>query len=321
MPDQLKICFLDSFTLSPADLDLSSLNELGKVQLCDRTNPTDIIARAKDAQVLITNKCTITSDIISRLPNLKLIQVAATGYNNIDLEAAKNYGITVCNVSGYSTESVGQHVFAMLLSYINQVHVYNKESKNGYWSDELDFSYWHNAIPALNEMTFGIIGYGKIGKGVARIASAFDMKVIVSHKYEATSDDENISFHNQDHVFEYSDVLSLHAPLNASTDKFINTSNIRKMRSNAIIINTGRGGLINENDLSKALFSRKIKAALLDVLSTEPPPKDNVLLKTPNCFITPHQAWANQNARKKLLNGIINNISNFLSDSPTNVVS
>ena len=247
--------------------------------------------------------------------------MAATGYNNIDLEAAKNYGITVCNVSGYSTESVGQHVFAMLLSYINQVHVYNKESKNGYWSDELDFSYWHNAIPALNEMTFGIIGYGKIGKGVARIASAFDMKVIVSHKYEATSDDENISFHNQDHVFEYSDVLSLHAPLNASTDKFINTSNIRKMRSNAIIINTGRGGLINENDLSKALFSRKIKAALLDVLSTEPPPKDNVLLKTPNCFITPHQAWANQNARKKLLNGIINNISNFLSDSPTNVVS
>ena len=321
MSDQLKICFLDSFTLSPGDLDLSSLEELGDVKFFDRTNQIDIIERAKDAHVLITNKCAINEEVISHLPNLKLIQVAATGYNNIDLDAARKHGITVCNVSGYSTESVAQHVFAMLLSYLNQVHVYNKESKNGYWSDAQDFSYWHNAIPALNEMTFGIIGYGKIGRGVGKIASAFGMKVIVSHKHEANSVDDNISFHNQDYVFRNSDILSLHAPLNASTNRFINTSSLEKMRSNAILINTGRGGLINESDLSTALFSGKIKAALLDVLSTEPPPKDNILLATPNCFITPHQAWANQSARKKLLNGIVYNISNFFKASPTNVVS
>lgn len=320
MSIERKICFLDSYTLSPGDLDLSSLNELGDVALYDRTKNEDIIARVIDAEILITNKCVIDANLIEQLPSLKLIQVAATGYNNVDLKAAKQRGITVCNVSGYSTESVGQHVFAMLLSYLNQVHIYNEESSLGVWTDASDFSYWHNPIYALNEMTFGIIGYGKIGSCVANIAASFGMKVIVSHKHNVISSNENITFHDQEFVFENSDVLSLHAPLNASTDQFINTSTLTKMKSNAILINTGRGGLINEAELANALVANKIKAALLDVLSQEPPQKDNVLLGLDNCYITPHQAWANIGARKRLLKGIVENINNFYSGNPTNVV-
>jgi len=320
MSPKRNICFLDSYTLSPGDLDLSSLNNLGNLTLYDRTKQSEIVARAKDAQVVITNKCVLDNEIINQLPNLELIQVAATGYNNIDLVAAKSNGITVCNVSGYSTESVGQHVFAMLLSYLNQVYIYNKESAEGKWSSALDFSYWHKPITALNELTFGIIGYGKIGSTVAKIASAFGMKVIVSHKHEASSADPNISFHDQDFIFGNADVISLHAPLNASTDKFINAANIGKMKSNTILINTGRGGLINEPDLAMALNSGKLGAALLDVLSTEPPASDNVLLEAKNCFITPHQAWANQNARRRLLSGIISNIDNYYAGNPSNVV-
>jgi len=321
MPNKIRICFLDSYTLSPGDLDLTELKMLGDVQLFERTPNNQILSRAKDVDVLITNKCILTKEIIDNLPSLKLIQVAATGYNNVDLNAARKNDIMVCNISGYSTKSVAQHVFAMLLNFINQVHVYNSECKAGEWSKKQDFSYWHNPIPALNEMTFGIIGYGKIGQAVAKIASAFGLKIIVSQKYDLTSEDSNISFESQDYIFENSDILSLHVPLNDSTDKFINQSSLEKMKNNAILINTGRGGLINEDDLASALNSGKIAAALLDVLSSEPPKKTNVLVSAKNCFITPHQAWANQYARKKLLRGVIDNIKGFYNNAPLNVVS
>jgi len=311
MTSKREICFLDAYTLSPGDLDLSDLDQLGHLTKYDRTSPSDIVERAKNAEIVITNKCNLNEEIISQLPHLKLIQVAATGYNNIDLNAAQKADVTVCNVSGYSTESVAQHVFALLLNYTNRVDLYHKEVRLQKWSETPDFSYWHNPIPALQSKTFGIIGYGQIGQAVAKIASAFGMRVLVSHKYDAKSTDSNITFHDQDYVFENANVISLHAPLNDSTNAFINSDSLKHMSSDTILINTGRGGLINERDLADALNDGVIQAALLDVLSAEPPLNDNPLINATNCYITPHQAWSNIRARQQLLAGIVNNIINF----------
>lgn len=314
------ICFLDSYTLSPGDLNLDVLDNVGTLTYYDRTPQDKIIERAQNAEVLITNKCQITAEIIDALPHLKMIQVAATGYNNIDLDTAKKRGVRVCNVSGYSTDSVAQHVFATLLNFYNKVSVYHQEVREGAWSKANDFSYWHKGIEALSDKTLGVIGYGQIGRKVAAIATAFGMRVVVSQRHDIKSDNDLISFHDQDFVFRNADILSLHVPLNKSTDKFINKASLDKMSADLILVNTGRGGLINEPDLATALKNKTIQAALLDVLSQEPPQADNALLSLPNCYITPHQAWANLSARRKLRDGIVSNIKAYLSGNPTNVI-
>ncbi|MBT8233703.1 MAG: D-2-hydroxyacid dehydrogenase [Saprospiraceae bacterium] len=316
----MKIVFLDAYTLNPGDIDVTELSSLGDIKFYDRSREDEILERCIDASVIITNKCVLTKEIIEKLPELKLIQVAATGYNNIDLETAKNQNITVCNVQGYSTESVVQHTFALLLSYLNNVSRYNREVSRNEWSTKKDFSYWEEPILDLSGLTFGVVGYGKIGSAIADVALAFGMKVLVSHTRELDIQKENLSFHSLDYVLNNVDILSLNAPLNKSTHQLINAETLSKMKSNAILINTSRGGLVNEMDLADAIKKNIIKAALLDVMMEEPPPMNHPLFALDNCIITPHQAWANQGARKKLLNGIIGNIRNFQKGKPSNVV-
>jgi len=317
----MKIVFLDSHTLSPGDIDLKPLHELGALEIYDRTKSSDIYERTKNADVIITNKVQIKEDILKQLPQLKMIQVAATGYNSVDVVAAKKQNITVCNVSGYSTSSVVQHVMSNILSYRNTPQQYFDESRKGVWSQNLDFSYWHKSIQELSGQTFGVLGFGKIGRQVAHVAKAFGMQVIAVNKYPEKYPMENVEFVDIETIFKKSDILSLHVPLNPTTKYIVNSKNLSLMKSSALLINTGRGDLIKETELKIALESNTIEAAFLDVLSQEPPPSDHVLLGVKNCYITPHQAWASLQSRERLLNGIVENIKAFEKGTPVNVVS
>lgn len=316
----MNIVFLDAYTLNPGDLDLSELDKLGQVHVYDYTALDQLKQRAESAEVIITNKFVMNREAIQHLPQLKYIVVAATGYNNVDLEYATKQNIKVSNVRNYSTSSVCQHVFAMLLSYLNQCQTYNEEARNKTWTKNGVWSYWHNPILELKGKTFGILGFGKIGQSVARVAQAMGMKVIATHKHPERDKIEDVNFVNLETLFAEADVLSLHAPLNDSTNQIINKDSITKMKRSAILINTARGGLINENDLRWALDEHKISAALLDVLSSEPPPANHPLLDAPRCFITPHQAWASQASRGRLLQGIIENIKAYNTGEYTNLV-
>jgi len=307
-----KIVFLDSRTLNPGDVDVSELEKLGVLTFYESTSQNLVVERCQDAQIIISNKVKLTKEIIDALPQLKMIQIAATGMNNVDVEFAKSKGIHVCNVVGYSTSSVAQHVFAMILAHLNQCESYFAESNNKEWSKKSDFSYWHKPIDELQDKTFGVWGFGNIGQAVARIAVAFGMKVIAVNKYPerlSIDDVENVSVQE---LLESADFISLHTPLNDQTFEMINGESISIMKKTAVIINTGRGQLINEMALAQALDEGIISAALLDVLSMEPPAEDHVLLSTQNAFITPHQAWASLPARRRLLKGIVENISSFL---------
>ncbi len=317
----MKIVFLDGYTLSPGDLDLSSLEALGEVVLYDRTTSSLVIDRAIEAEILITNKVQITKDLLTQLPNLKYIIVAATGYDVVDIVAAADRQIPVSNVSGYSTTSVSQHVFAMLLGYLNQTQVYFKESRSALWSEKPDFSYWHQPIEELTDMTFGVLGLGTIGKKVATISHAFGMKTIAYSRQPQRDAMTNVTLVSMPELLSQSDVLSCHVPLNKSTYHLINSHTLEQMKSSAILINTARGGIINEDELAKALQINQIKAALLDVLSEEPPQTNHPLLNLDNCFITPHQAWASKAARRRLLNGVVQNIEGFQSRQLQNVVN
>lgn len=317
----MKIVFLDGYTLSPGDLDLSSLEALGEVVLYDRTTSSLVIDRAKEAEILITNKVKITEEHLAQLPQLQYIVVAATGYDVVDIQAAAARQIPVSNVSGYSTTSVSQHVFAMLLGYLNRTQDYYKESRSAIWSEKLDFSYWHQPIEELTDLTFGVLGLGTIGKKVAAISSAFGMKTIAYSRQPERDAMPNVTLVSMDELLAQSDVLSCHVPLNASTQDIINKQTLGMMKSSAILINTARGGIIKEVELAEALKHNVIKAALLDVLSQEPPPADHPLIGLDNCFITPHQAWASRAARRRLLQGIVQNIKGFQTKQMQNVVN
>jgi len=307
----MKIVFLDAYTLNPGDLDLSPLLQLGELTVYDRTPEYQVISRCKDADIIISNKVKLSSEIIAQLPKLKFIQIAATGTNNVDLAFAKENKIVVANVSGYSTSSVSQHVFATLLAFLNRSESYFKQSQEKKWAQCQDFSYWDIPIRELKDKTFGVWGLGKIGQAVAQIAFAFEMKVIAVNKHPEYTKRSNIENVSTEQLLESSDVISLHTPLNDSTFEMINTETLSKMKTSAILINTGRGQLIDEAALAQALKEKKIAAALLDVLTSEPPPENHILLTTPNCFITPHQAWASQESRQRLLDGIVANIKGF----------
>lgn len=307
----MNIVYLDAYTLNPLnDLDLSVLNTLGNVTLYDRTSPDQIIERAKDAEIILTNKCLLNAQIINQLPNLKYIGVTATGYNIIDIDAAKAQKIVVTNVRGYSSASVAQLVFSLILGFTNRVAEHSQNIDQT-WPSSADWCFYHSPLGELEGKTLGIIGLGDIGKKVANIGLGFGMKVLANKRDLTSGRMTGVELCSQEKVFQESDFITLHCPLKADNQQLINISTLTQMKPSAIFINTSRGGLINESDLAKALNEGLIAGAGLDVLSTEPPSKENPLLTAKNTIITPHIAWAGVNARQELLKGVIENIVAF----------
>ncbi|MBA4853973.1 D-2-hydroxyacid dehydrogenase [Emticicia sp. BO119] len=316
----MKIVYLDAYTVNAlGDLDLSILHTLGDVTLYDRTTKDQIVERAKEAEVILTNKCQLNREIITQLPDLKYIGVTATGYNIIDAAAAKEHGVIVTNVKGYSSASVAQLTFSLLLSFTNRVaqHAENIEKT---WPSSADWCFYHSPLVELEGKTLGIIGFGDIGKKVANIGLGFGMKILANKRDLTTGGMEGVELCEIDKVLKESDFVSLHCPLTADNQGFINKESLGLMKSSAILINTSRGGLINEANLADALNAGRIAGAGLDVLSTEPPAQDNPLLMAQNCIITPHIAWAGVEARKLLLKGTVENIRAYQKGSPVNVV-
>lgn len=312
----MNIVFLDAYTLNPLnDLDISILNTLGKVTLYDRTSPEQIFDRVKDAEVILTNKCPLNAHTISQLPKLKYIGVTATGFNIIDIEAAKAQGIVVANVRGYSSASVAQLVFSLILGFTNRVveHAQNIEKK---WPNCPDFCFYHSHLVELEGKTLGIIGLGDIGKKVANIGLGFGMKVLANKRDLTSGGMANVQLCSQEQIFQESDFITLHCPLTTDNQEFIDKNTLALMKSSAILINTSRGGLIHEQDLADALNLGVIAGAGLDVLSVEPPTTKNPLLTAKNTIITPHIAWAGVNARIELLKGVVENIVSFQQGKP-----
>ncbi len=316
----MKIVVLDGFTLNPGDLSWESLKQIGSCEIYDRTPPEKTIERAQGAEIVLTNKTVLSKEIIEQLPKLKYVGVLATGYNVIDIAAAKKNNIIVTNIPAYSTPSVAQMVFSHLLNLTQHVVEHSQKAKTGKWASSIDFSYWDFPLIELKGLTLGIIGTGKIGYAVAKIAQAFEMKVIAYNKRKPINFLEGVNFVTLDEIFQYSDVLSLHCPLNVDTKHIINMKNLSLMKPSAFIINTGRGDLIDESALANSLNNNLIAGAGLDVLSTEPPKTDNPLLTAKNCYITPHIAWATIEARERLMGIAISNIHAFINGNPINTI-
>ncbi|CAM3646207.1 D-2-hydroxyacid dehydrogenase [Legionella longbeachae] len=312
------IVVLDSKPLMSDGLCLDSLNKLGEVTLYDRTPDDLVIDRASEAEIIITNKVKLTEQHFNKLPRLRYIGETATGVDNIDIRAAAKHRIIVTNVPDYSTDSVAQHVLALLLTHTNHVEAHNQSIQRGEWQTQPYFSYWSKPVIELAGMTLGLMGYGRVAQKVARLAGALGMKII-AHKPTMFTD-ELVSWVSFSDLLKQSDVLSLHCPLNEYTKSMINNETLKQMKPTAVLINTGRGGLINESDLANALKAKQITAAYLDVLSEEPPRINNRLIGLTNCIITPHIAWASVAARKRLLNTVCENIIHFLKGQPINVI-
>lgn len=318
----MKIVVLDGYTLNPGDLSWDELKKLGKVTVYDRTRAEDVVDRAEGAEIILTNKTVIDREKIESLPNLKYIGVLATGYNVVDLEVAKERGIAVTNIPAYSTASVAQMVFALLLAITNGVEHYTLENRSGRWSRSADFCYWDSTLIELAGKRFGIIGFGNIGQNVAQIALAFGMKVLALTSKAAGELPAGVEKGSSlDVLLSESDVVSLHCPLTESTRHIINAETLSKMKPSAILINTGRGPLIDEAALAEALNRGELRGAGVDVLSTEPPMADNPLLSARNCLVTPHIAWATVEARRRLMETAVSNVASFLAGKPENVVS
>ena len=317
----MKITVLDGYGLNPGDLSWEGLEELGELKVYDRTAPEEIEERAKDSEIILTNKTVLDSETIGKLPKLKYIGVLATGYNVVDTESARRQGVAVTNIPAYSTMSVAQRVFALLLAVTDRPEHYATEVAAGKWSRNLDFCFWDTDLIELAGKKFGIIGMGNIGNAVARIAKAFGMEVIDFSSKEETELPSGVRKVSLPDLWSQSDVISLHCPLTDSTRQIINKDSIAQMKQGVVIINTGRGPLVNEEDVAQGLKSGKIGAFCADVLSTEPPSAENPLLTAPNAWITPHTAWATKEARLRLMNIAVDNVRNFLNSTPVNVVN
>ena len=323
MENKTKIVVLDGYTLNPGDLSWEKMAQLGALTVYDRTEKTiEAILRAiGDAPVVITNKTPITADMIHNLPEIRYIGVLATGYNVVDVEAARERGIVVTNIPDYSTASVAQFTFALLLEMCHHAGAHNDAVKSGQWTNSKDFSFWNYPLIELAGKTLGVIGFGRIGKAVAQIAQIFGMRVLA---FNRNRDEKLLSDNGRyvslDELLATSDVISLHCPLTRETEGIINRETIGKMKDGVMIINTARGGLVNEEDLSQALNSGKVASAAVDVVSVEPVLEDNPLLKAKNCLITPHIAWAPKEARERLMDIAVGNLSAFLSGAPVNMV-
>lgn len=316
----MKIVLLDSYTANPGDVSWEPLTNIAECVFHDRTPVEETVARCAGAKIVITNKAPITREMINALPDLKYIGVTATGYNIVDVAAAKEHGIIVSNVPGYGSPAVAQLVFALLLELANHVGLHAQTVKEGRWQSCPDFSYWDKPVVELCGRTLGIIGYGDIGASVARIALAFGMKVLASKRTWKTPPPEGITPATQEEIFTQSDAISLHCPLTDETQRLINESTLRLMKKSAFLINTGRGPLIDEAALATALNEGRIAGAGLDVLSVEPPKNGNPLIGAKNCLITPHIGWASCEARQRLINATAANVHAFLDGKPTNIV-
>lgn len=314
------LTILDGQALNPGDLSWKAIFELVPTQLYDRTPPDQIISRAKESDILIINKTVLSRTVLLELPKLKYICVSATGYNNVDLDTAREQGIWVSNVAGYSTHSVAQQVFAFLLHHTNQTEAHINSVRQGGWTRHPDFAYWLHPIPELHGQTLGIFGFGKIGQAVANIALAFGMEVLATHRHPERDAMPGVTFVPLEELFERSNFVSLHVPLNDSTSRIVNRHLLQRMPPRAVLINTGRGPLINDHDLLTALDQAWLEAAYLDVLDQEPPPADHPLLQHPNCHITPHLAWGSIQARQTLMREVIENVKAFLNGELRNGV-
>lgn len=317
----MKIVVLDGYTLNPGDLSWKALEALGEVVVYDRTAPEQLTERAEGAEALLTNKVVLNEKAIQSLPALKYIGVLATGYNVVDLEAARKQKIVVTNIPAYSTSSVAQMVFAHILNITQRVGHYATEIQQGSWSKQTDFCYWNTPLQELDGKTIGLVGLGNTGQATARIALSFGMKVYAyTSKPESRLPQGIRKCETIDNLFASCDIVSLHCPLTDDTREMVNARRLSLMKPHAILINTGRGGLVNEQDLADALYRGILAAAGVDVLSTEPPQADNPLLVEPNCFITPHIAWATYEARVRLMNQAVANLKAFQAGSPVNNV-
>lgn len=319
----MKITILDGYTENPGDLSWDWLKELvDEYVVYDRTDAEDVFERSKDADILVTNKTVITGEMLEKLTNLKFISTLSTGYNVIDTKKARELGIPVSNIPAYSTNAVAQLVFALLLELTNHVAIHDKSVKNGEWTACEHFCYTKTPLCELSGKTFGIIGFGKIGSAVAKIALAFGMKVKAYSPNTRTFDGVGtVEFTDLDDVIRNSDVISLHCPLTETTNGLVNMDFLSRMKKSAFLINTSRGPVINEADLKKALDEGIIAGAGVDVLSTEPPKADNPLLSNEKCIITPHIAWASFEARTRLMGIFRENVKAFLEGKPINVVN
>lgn len=312
---------MDGYTLNPGDLSWEKIRALGNVQVYDRTRPEELLERARGAQILLVNKQKLTAETLQSLPDLACISVIATGYNNVDVAAAKSLNIRVCNVTGYGTTAVAQHVFALMLHFLNQVAAHDQDVQAGGWTAREDFAYTLSPISELADKTLGIYGFGQIGQHVGHLGQAFGMRVIANHKHPQRDARPWVEFVDLDTLFQESDFLSLHAPLSKENEGLVNKNRLAMMKSTAYLINTGRGGLINEVDLKDALEHDQLAGAGLDVISQEPPAAGHILLGVKNCVITPHNAWASREARQRLMDQTIENIAAFLKGKPVNVVA
>jgi len=319
----MKIVNLDGYTTNPGDLSWDGIKRLGNYTVYDRTAPEQIIERAKGAEILIVNKTAISADILDALlPELKFIALQSTGYNVVDCEHAKELGIPVSNIPSYSTNAVAQLVFSFILQITDEVTLHSNAVKSGDWCRCPDFCFWKKPLTELAGKTIGIIGFGAIGRKVAKIAEAFDMNVLAySPRTKTTEGFNTVQFVTVDELLKHSDIVTCHCPLTNETTKLINRENIAKMKKSAIFINTSRGPVVDEQALADALNKGDILAAGLDVLETEPAKEDNPLLNAKNCYITPHIAWAAKETRARLINILEENIISYLNGRPKNVVN
>ncbi len=317
----MKLVVLDGGTLNPGDNPWIPLENLGDLTVYESTASDQTVSRSADAEILLTNKVVLDSHVIGQLPNLKMIAVTATGYNVVDVEAANAQGVVVANVPVYSTRSVAQHVFAMLLEFYHRATDHHNAIGQGQWQASGQFSFWLNPIEELAGKKFGVIGFGRIGQATARVAQAFGMEILIHSRTSKEVDGfASATWMPLEEVFENADVVSLHCPQTNSNAQFVNQTLIARMKSTALLINTARGGLINESDLAAALNDWSIGGACLDVLSCEPPADNNPLLTADRCLLTPHVAWTALQARQRLMQITADNIRAFIAGSPQNLV-
>ena len=317
----MKIVVLDGYGLNPGDLSWDAVSQLGELTVYDRTSPEEVIARSANAEAILTNKTVITAEIMEALPDLKYIGVLATGYNVVNVNAAREKGIVVTNIPAYSTPSVAQMVFAHILNIAQQVQHHSEEVRKGRWTNNADFCFWDTPLIELREKKIGLVGLGHTGFNTARIAIGFGMQVTAYTSKSSLQLPPEIKKRTLDELFSECDIVSLHCPLTDETKELVNAERLRLMKPTAILINTGRGPLVNEQDLADALNAGKLYAAGLDVLSSEPPKADNPLLTARNCYITPHIAWASLEARTRLMDILVENIKAFQAGKPVNNVA
>lgn len=317
----MNIVILDGYALNPGDLSYECLQQFGTLKVYDRTTPDQVVERAKEAEALLTNKVVLGENEFAQLPHLRYVGVQATGYNVVDVEAARRYGIIVTNIPAYSTASVAQMVMAHLLNITQSVDYYAQQNYAGRWSTNPDFCYWDNRLIELAGKQMGIVGFGRTGSAVARLAQAFGMRIVTYTSKPQDTLPDGVEKCSLDTLFATSDVVSLHCPLVPATHHLVNAERLAQMKATAILINTARGPIVDEEALAHALNSGQLYAAGVDVLCEEPPRAQSPLLKARNCFVTPHIAWATLEARTRLLQICEANLRAFIEGHPQNVVS